>query len=73
VSVSTERLYRFPPRDRAGWILGLGATQCIMLATGLILTALAVSNGVPVALAAVPLVCAATLAFARWHGRPLTR
>jgi hypothetical protein len=71
VSVDADRLYRFAPRDRAGWILGLGASQCLTLAAGLLMSTVAVSAGVPVELAAVPLASAGVLAFARWHGRPL--
>lgn len=71
MSVGAERLYRFAPRDRAGWILGLGASQCLSLAAGLLMSTIAVSGGAPVELAAVPLAGAGILAFARWHGRPL--
>ncbi len=71
MSVGTERMYRFAPRDRAGWILGLGATQCLTLAAGLVIGTVVVSSGAPVAVAVVPLVGAGLLAFGRWHGRPL--
>ena len=55
MSVDADRLYRFAPRDRAGWILGLGASQCLTLAAGLLMSTVAVSSGAPVELAAVPL------------------
>lgn len=71
MSVSTERMYRFAPRDRAGWILGLGATQCLTIAAGLLASTVAVSSGAPIAFAAVPLVGAGLLAFGRWHARSL--
>src|SRR5437867_1376395 len=64
-------MYRFAPRDRAGWILGLGATQCLTLAAGLLIGTVVVSSGAPVAVAVDPLVGAGLLAFGRWHARPL--
>ncbi len=71
MSVEADRLYRFAPRDRAGWILGLGASQCLTLAAGLLMSTVAVSSSAPIGLAVVPLASAGILAFARWQGRPL--
>ena len=69
--MDADRLYRFAPRDRAGWILGLGASQCLTLAAGLLVSTVAVSSSAPIEVAVVPLASAGILAFARWHGRPL--
>ena len=71
MSVDADRLYRFAPRDRAGWILGLGASQCLTLAAGLLISTVFVSSSAPIEIAVVPLASAGILAFARWHGRPL--
>ncbi|MGH9014390.1 MAG: SCO6880 family protein [Acidimicrobiia bacterium] len=68
---TAERLYRFAPRDRAGWILGLGATQCLTLSACLLVGALLVSAGAPTIVAAVPLIAGVVFSFARWQGRPL--
>lgn len=71
MAATAERLYRFAPRDRAGWLLGLGAAQCLSLGAGLLVGALLVSAGVSAAGAALPLVAGALFAFGRWQGRPL--
>src|SRR5437762_2416995 len=70
-TTTAERVYRFAPRDRAGWMLGLGAVQCISLAAGLLLAALLVTAGAPVLTAAAVLLAVGVFTFGRWHGRPL--
>src|SRR5260370_4830801 len=71
MAASSERLYRFAPRDRAGWFLGLGAAQCLTGGGCLLVGAAAVSaTGSPFpALPAVGLGLA--FVFGRWRGRPL--
>jgi hypothetical protein len=71
MNTPVERAYRFAPRDRAGWMLGLGAVQCIALAVGLLIAALLVSSGAPVVTAAIVLVGVGGFVFGRWHGRAL--
>ena len=71
MSVPSERLYRFAPRDRAGWILGLGASQCLVLAGALLLSALMASAGAPVPFLVAPVAGAAVFTFGRWRGRPM--
>ncbi|MGH7359763.1 MAG: SCO6880 family protein, partial [Candidatus Rokuibacteriota bacterium] len=66
-----ERNYRFAPLDRSGWILGLGAAQCLGLGGGLALGALLVSAGTPPVVALVPLGVGVAFAFGRWRSRPL--
>jgi hypothetical protein len=71
MTATEPRVYRFAPRDRAGWMLGLGAVQCISLAVALLVAALLVSAGAPVPSAAMVLLGAGVFAFGRWHGRAL--
>jgi hypothetical protein len=65
------RRYRFGPLDRAGWILGLSATQCVLLAGGLILGGLALRATGSVLAAAAPVLVAVVASFGRWEARPL--
>jgi len=70
--VSTrERTYRFGPLDRGGWVLGLGGSQCIAVALGIVLGGfvLNTSNAGPLALA--PVVAGAAYAFATVHRQPM--
>ncbi len=66
-----ERTYRLPPRDQAGWILGLGAFQCVALVVVMLVSTVAVNAGAPIPLAAVPLVVGVVVALGRYRGRPL--
>jgi hypothetical protein len=60
--------YRFAPRDRTGWLLGLSGTQCLLLAGGLALAGVALPTS---PLAALLVVCTAALAaFASWNQQP---
>src|SRR5689334_5891165 len=71
MATSSERLYRFAPRDRAGWFLGLGAAQCLAGGACILVGAFLVSaTGSPVP--AVPTVVAGVVfVFGRWRGRPM--
>jgi hypothetical protein len=74
---SERRGYRFDPLDGSGVFLGLGIVQCSLLGSGTVLTVALVSAGLPLALAAGPVACAAGLSFVRsgghaaWEWMPL--
>lgn len=63
-----ERLYRFDPADGSGIFLGLGGVQCALLGTGLLAGVGALTAGLPLPLAAAPLVLATVASFARIRG-----
>lgn len=63
------RRYRFGPLDRAGWLLGLGAAQCVSLAVGLLVAGVVLHVSGTVAFAAIPVVVTGVFAFGRWDGR----
>jgi len=71
VSASESRRYRFGPLDRAGWILGLHATQCVLLTGGLIAGGLVLRLTGSLLPGSLPVLAALVLAFARWETRPL--
>lgn len=62
------RVYRFDPLDESGVFLGLGVIQSALIGGGLVLSVALVTVGVPVALAAVPVVAGSALSFARVGG-----
>lgn len=70
-AVKTERTYRFAPLDRTGWLLGLGAAQCLALGGGLSLAATLVAAGIPPLAAALPLGAGVAFALGHWRSRPL--
>ena len=61
------RHYRFGPRDRTGWLLGLGSVQCVAIGCGVLISGLLLNARLPLPLVLAPLLCAATLAFGRWN------
>ena len=65
-----ERLYRFDPADASGVFLGLGLVQCALVGGGLLASVMALTGGLPLALAAIPVVLGAAASFARVGGRP---
>jgi hypothetical protein len=69
--VAGERVYRLEPLDASGVFLGLGAVQCALLGTGMLLGVVAISAGLPVPIAAVPLACAGAASFIRAGGLPV--
>jgi hypothetical protein len=72
MSASTEaRLYRFAPLDRSGWLLGLGAGQCLALGSGAFLAGAALNAQAPAPVVLAPLVAAVVFSFVRLGGQPL--
>jgi hypothetical protein len=71
VSAPAERLYRFAPRDRGGWFLGLGAAQCLAGGASLLLGALLVSATGSPAPAVPALAVGLVFVFGRWRSRPV--
>jgi len=69
--LADTRRYRFGPLDQAGWILGLGATQCVLLAGGLLTGGIALRASGSILTAAAPALLAVAAAFGRWQARPL--
>lgn len=63
-----ERVYRFDPADTSGVFLGLGLVQCALVGGGLVLSVTALTQGLPLPLAAVPALTGATVSFARVGG-----
>jgi hypothetical protein len=66
-----ERTYRLEPLDTSGIFLGLGAVQCLTLGGGITLAVLGITGGVPVIVAALPVVLAAFISFGRAGGHTL--
>lgn len=64
----TDRLYRFDPIDGSGIFLGLGALQCLLLGGGLLLGVGAITAGLALPFAVVPLLLAVVVAFIRFRG-----
>src|SRR5581483_10780099 len=69
--LTRPRVYRFAPRDRTGWLLGLQGPQCMLLAAGVLSTGLLLSTTIPKPIAFAPVVLASVVAFGRWDGDPL--
>ena len=44
---AAARTYRFPARDRSGWLLGLQAAQCIILGVGVFAGGILLNVGAP--------------------------
>ncbi|HEX6238457.1 MAG TPA: SCO6880 family protein, partial [Acidimicrobiales bacterium] len=66
-----ERLYRLEPLDASGVFLGLGVVQCALLGAAMFAAVVAISAGLPVVVAAVPLVGAVIVSFGRVSGHPI--
>lgn len=64
----SDRMYRFDPVDSSGIFLGLGAVQCALLGAGLLAGVGAITAGLPVLVAAVPVIGGAVASFARIGG-----
>lgn len=64
----TERMYRFEPLDTSGVFLGLGLVQCVVLGAGMLGGVGALTAGVPLGLAVVPVAAALAVAFGRVGG-----
>ncbi len=65
------RLYRFGPRDRTGWVLGLNATQCVALGAGIVTAGTLLNSGLALPVALIPLLLGAGFAFGVWNGEPV--
>ncbi len=66
-----RRRYRFGPRDRTGWFLGLGGVQCGVLGVGIVLAGILVNLGTPFPIVIVPIGAACGFAFGRWKYQPV--
>ena len=67
----SERTYRLSPPDRTGWFLGLGGPQVLTLGTALVLGAVLVSIGLPLAPVGLMVLAAGVASLVRAGGRPL--
>jgi hypothetical protein len=65
------RRYRFGPLDRAGWLLGLAAPQCVVLGVALLLAGVVLHATGSILAAGLPVAIGLVGAFARWDARPL--
>lgn len=63
-----ERVYRFSPLDRAGWILGLGAAECLSLGGALFGAGAVLQVDGPPLLALLLPVAGGIFAFGSWDG-----
>jgi hypothetical protein len=63
------RTYRFGPRDRTGWLLGLQGSQCVAIATGILTGGVILNAGAALPVACVPLLVGVVAAFGRWNGQ----
>lgn len=64
------RTYVLEPLDTSGVFLGLSGIQCALVGGGIVAAVALVTAGLPVLLAAVPLLAGAGVSFARIGGRP---
>jgi hypothetical protein len=69
-SVATEeRFYRFAPLDRTGWLLGLGAAQCISLGAAILVAGFFLQAGAAAPFVLAPIILGAAFGFGSWEGR----
>lgn len=66
----TGRTYRFPARDRTGWLIGLQAAQCVILGFGVFVGGVLLNLGAPAPLILAVAVGSVVAAFAPLGGRP---
>ncbi len=66
----TGRTYRFPARDRTGWLIGLQAAQCVILGIGVFVGGVLLNLGAPAPVILVVAVASVVAAFAPLGGRP---
>ncbi len=66
----TGRTYRFPARDRTGWLIGLQPAQCVILGFGVFAGGALSNLGAPAPLILVVAVASVVAAFAPLGGRP---
>ena len=70
-SDTENRRYRFGQRDRAGWLLGLQASQCIGLGAGILAAGVLLNVGVALPFVLGPLIMSSWFAFGSVNGRPI--
>lgn len=63
-----ERAYRLEPLDSSGIFLGLGVVQCALLGSGIALGVATLTAGVPLPIAAAPVIAVAAVSFTRIGG-----
>lgn len=63
-----DRVYRLDPVDSSGIFLGLGIIQCGLVGGGLVASVSALTQGLPLPLAAVPVLVGVAASFARIGG-----
>src|SRR4051812_2975450 len=68
---TNERTYRFGPLDRGGWVLGLGGSQCVAIALGIVLGGLFLNAGMLAPVALAPVGAGVAYAFATVHRQPV--
>lgn len=66
-----DRRYRLAPPDRTGWMFGLNGPQLVAATSGIVIGILALQAGIPLTMAAVPVVMGMALALIRIGGRTL--
>jgi len=66
----TGRTYRFPARDRTGWLIGLQAAQCVILGFGVFAGGVLLNLGAPAPVILAVAVGSVVAAFAPLGGRP---
>jgi len=64
------RLYRFPARDRTGWLLGLQGAQCVILGIGIFASGILLNVGAPAPVILAVIAVAGIATFAPLAGRP---
>lgn len=64
------RTYRFPARDRTGWLIGLQAAQCVILGSGVFVAGVLLNLGAPGPVILGVMVMSVVAAFAPIGGRP---
>ncbi len=67
---TTGRTYRFPARDRSGWLLGLQAAQCVILGVGIFTGGILLNLGAPAPMILLVVTGSVVAAFAPMGGRP---
>lgn len=70
-SERAERTYTLEPLDTSGIFLGLGLVQCGLIGGAITVAVLAITAGVPIPIAALPILIGAVASFARAGGHPL--
>lgn len=64
------RTYRFPARDRTGWLIGLQPTQCVILGLGVFTSGVLLNIGAPAPVVVGVVAMSVIAAFAPVGGRP---